>query len=148
MMSEKTHFVFVPGAWHSPAFYDPVIAELSKLGHTSDTVSLHVNASPPVESIGPDAEAVVSKLAPLMDGERGVVLCLHSYGGVVGTEAVGRLSEQRAAAGKSMGRLKRVVFIAAFAPLAGESLFSIADSCPPEINPGPLSCMSVEASLT
>ena len=139
-MPSNVHFVFVPGAWHSPYYYEPLIAELAKLGYSSETVPLHVDAIPAVESFDPDVEAVVSKLSQLMDGDKDIILGLHSYAGIVGIEAVGRLSEQRSAAGKSIDRLKRMVFIASFIPFIGESGFTIPDKCPddikPENNPG------------
>ena len=67
-MSSKPVFIFLPGAWHSPYCYEPLIAELAKLGYESDTISLNINSDTPLESMEPDVEAVISKLAPLMDG--------------------------------------------------------------------------------
>src|SRR5690349_7122618 len=107
-MATKTHFLFVPGAWHRPNYFDGLISELAKQGYSSETVSLNVDASPAIESFDPDVNALLSKLTELMDSDKDVVLGIHSYAGIVGTEAVGRLFKQRAAAGKSTDRLKRM----------------------------------------
>src|ERR1044071_8360350 len=79
-------FVLVPGAWHGGWWYEPVAAELEKLGHRAECVTLAglwpdddltrrpVNLTSHVEQL----DTLVEDLTA--GGEK-VVLVGHSYGG-------------------------------------------------------------------
>ncbi|KAJ9151765.1 hypothetical protein NKR23_g2924 [Pleurostoma richardsiae] len=127
-MADKPTFIFVPGAWHRPASFEPLMQHLAGLGYPSVDVTLpSVDSDPVVESAQQDIDAVLDATAAVIDSGRDAVVVLHSYGGLVGIEAVGKLlarrrKEETPAAGS--GRIRRLVFIAAHAPLEGESTSS------------------------
>jgi pimeloyl-ACP methyl ester carboxylesterase len=131
MPSNKPTFLFVPGAWHFPAYFDPLISYLSDHGYPSVAVTLPaVNSSPAVTSLQPDVDAAAAALATLLDDGTDVVVVMHSYGGMVGTGAVGQVVyERRAAAdaeggrGGKTGRVKRLVYVTAHVPHDGQTLF-------------------------
>jgi len=102
--------VLIHGAFAENASWNDVIDPLHDQG-------LHVIAAGnPLRSVAGDA-AAVSDLVATIDGP--VILVAHSYGGMVATNV-------RAPAGKIAG----VVYVAAFAPDAGESAFSLAGLFP------------------
>ena len=100
-MSNKPTIVLVHGFWGGAAHWNKVIVELSRKGYTSIfAVEL------PLTSLAEDAERTRKMIA---QQEGPVLLVGHSYGGAVITEA----GDQPNVVG--------LVFIAAFAPDAGES---------------------------
>ncbi|MFJ2364764.1 alpha/beta hydrolase [Pseudomonas sp. NPDC087697] len=100
-MSDKPMILLVHGFWGGAAHWNRVIAELLRRGHTSiRAVEL------PLTSLAEDAERTRKMIAQ----QPGPVLLVgHSYGGAVITEA----GDQPNVVG--------LVYIAAFAPDAGES---------------------------
>jgi pimeloyl-ACP methyl ester carboxylesterase len=103
--------ILVHGFWGGAAHWSKVIVELSRLGHRAiKAVEL------PLTSLADDAERTRKMIAQ----EKGPVLLVgHSYGGAVITEA----GNQPNVAG--------LVYIAAFAPDAGESPGGITAKNPP-----------------
>ncbi|NYF87958.1 alpha/beta hydrolase [Tunturiibacter empetritectus] len=101
--------VLVHGAWVDGSSWSKVIPLLEAKG-------LHVvSVQIPLTSLADDVAATNRALA-LIDAP--VILVGHSYGGVVITQA------------GSDPKVKGLVYIAAFAPDAGESVFSLAKSSP------------------
>ena len=114
-MADKPTIVLVHGFWGGAAHWSKVIVELNKKGFTD----LHA-VEMPLTSLADDAERT-RKMVKQIDGP--VVLVGHSYGGAVITE---------------MGDLPNVqglVYIAAFAPDAGESPGGITQEHPPVAAP-------------
>lgn len=114
-MSEKPSIVLVHGFWGGAAHWADVIVELNKRGYTD----LHAVENP-LTSLADDAERT-RKMVAQIDGP--VVLVGHSYGGAVITE----MGDQPNVLG--------LVYIAAFAPDAGESPGGITQEMPPEAAP-------------
>ena len=109
-MSTPT-IVLVHGFWGGAAHWSKVIVQLSRLGHRS----LHAVENP-LTSLADDVERTRKMVAQV----KGPVLLVgHSYGGAVITGA--------GAASNVVG----LVYIAAFAPDAGESLADIGQAAPP-----------------
>jgi pimeloyl-ACP methyl ester carboxylesterase len=102
--------VLVHGAFAESSSWDGVVDQLHDQGLEV------VAAANPLRSVAGDA-AAVSDLVASIDGQ--VILVGHSYGGMV-------VSNVRADDGKIAG----LVYIAAFAPDAGESAFSLAGLFP------------------
>ena len=106
-MSEKPNIVLVHGFWGGAAHWAKVIVELSGRGYDS----LHAVENP-LTSLANDAERT-QKMVKQVDGP--VLLVGHSYGGAVITEA------------GDLPNVVGLVYVAAFAPAAGESLAQIGD---------------------
>jgi pimeloyl-ACP methyl ester carboxylesterase len=112
------NIVLVPGAYHGGWYYSPILPQLREAGHTVHALSLSGLEGPverPRVSINLDThiEDVVSliELEQLDD----IVLCGHSYGGMVIAGAAERLP----------GRIKTLVFLDAIAPDDGDSVWSL-----------------------
>ncbi|ONF72624.1 alpha/beta hydrolase [Amycolatopsis keratiniphila] len=110
-MSDKPAIVLVHGFWGGAAHWEKVILELARRGYDS----LHAVENP-LTSLADDAERT-RKMVQQIDGP--VVLVGHSYGGAVITEA------------GDLPNVAGLVYIAAFAPDAGESPGQISQEHPP-----------------
>lgn len=114
-MGSKPTIILVHGFWGGAAHWSKVIVDLAGRGHSSlKAVEL------PLTSLAEDAERT-RKMVAQQDGP--VLLVGHSYGGAVITEA----GDQPNVAG--------LVYIAAFAPDAGESPGGITQQHPPVAAP-------------
>jgi pimeloyl-ACP methyl ester carboxylesterase len=99
--------VLVHGFWGGAAHWSKVITELNRRGYDS----LHAVENP-LTSLADDAERT-RKMVSQVDGA--VLLVGHSYGGAVITQA------------GDLPNVVGLVYVAAFAPDAGESLAQISD---------------------
>lgn len=110
-MSSKPSIVLVHGFWGGAAHWSKAIVTLARQGHTD----LHA-VEMPLTSLADDAGRARKMVAQL---EGPVLLVGHSYGGAVITEM------------GDMPNVAGLVYIAAFAPDAGESPGSISQANPP-----------------
>jgi pimeloyl-ACP methyl ester carboxylesterase len=109
--------LLVPGAFHGGWYYSPILPQLRAAGHDVYTITLSGLAGPadrPFVSINLDThiEDVVSlvELEQLKD----IVLCGHSYGGLVIAGAADRLQ----------GHIRTLLFLDALVPADGESVWT------------------------
>jgi len=111
VMSDKPTIVLVHGFWGGAAHWNKVIAKLLSRGDT------HIRAVElPLTSLADDAERTRKMIAQVPGP---VLLVGHSYGGAVITEA------------GDLPNVVGLVYIAAFAPDAGESPGGITQRHPP-----------------
>jgi pimeloyl-ACP methyl ester carboxylesterase len=111
-VSSKPNIVLVHGFWGGAAHWAKVIVELNGRGYDS----LHA-VDNPLTSLNDDAERT-QKMIRQIDGP--VLLVGHSYGGAVVTQA------------GDLPNVVGLVYVAAFAPDAGESLGAIGEWNVPE----------------
>ncbi|KAH6721258.1 prolyl aminopeptidase-like protein [Leptodontidium sp. 2 PMI_412] len=127
-MSSKPDFIIVPGAWHSPDSFAPTTALLQKAGFTTHGIHLpSYGASPPLKSFDPDVLAVRDVVNKVLSSGKDVIMIFHSYGGVVGCEALKEyVNEVSTGKGgkQGWGKVRRLVFVAAFALPEGGSLMA------------------------
>ncbi|EDN02759.1 predicted protein [Histoplasma mississippiense (nom. inval.)] len=91
----KPTVVFVPGGFHTPAIFDPVLPFLHAAGYPTASVYLpSVGVSPGIPDLSPDVEAVNLVVGGLVALGREVLLVAHSYGGVPSSEGLQGLSKQ------------------------------------------------------
>ncbi|WP_223620202.1 alpha/beta hydrolase [Lysobacter sp. ESA13C] len=113
-MSSQPTIVLVHGFWGGAAHWSRVIVELARKGHALRAVEL------PLTSLADDVERT-RKMVAQVDGP--VLLVGHSYGGAVITEA------------GNHPHVAGLVYIAAFAPDAGESPGGITQQAVPQAAP-------------
>ncbi|WP_300610867.1 alpha/beta hydrolase [Trebonia sp.] len=106
-MSSKPSIVLVHGFWGGAAHWAKVIVELNRRGYDS----LHAVENP-LTSLADDVERT-RKMVRQVDGP--VLLAGHSYGGAVITQA------------GDLPNVAGLVYVAAFAPDAGESVAQIGE---------------------
>ena len=124
----KPTIVLVPGVFHTPQHFSPLIPHLNGYGYPTTVVSLpSIDSSSPFdESVSKDSMCVHSILEEFLDEERDIILAAHSYGGLPSCAAAkGLMKSEREAQGK-MGGIIAQVYIAAFVAPEGVSLLQLA----------------------
>lgn len=113
----KKNYVIVPGAWSAPYAWTNVKASLEKSGNTVVVVQLPSHGSDQTSaqnvSINVYRDAVINAMNTL-SGK--VILVGHSMGGVV----ISAVAETVPA------KIEKLVYIAAFVPVSGQSLLDLA----------------------
>jgi len=113
----KKNYVIVPGAWSAPYAWANVKASLEKSGNTVIVVQLPCHGSdqtaPQNMSIDIYRDAVISAMNAV-SGK--VILVGHSLGGVVISEV----------AEKVPAKIEKLVYVAAFIPVSGQSMLDLA----------------------
>ncbi|KAF5696148.1 signal peptide protein [Fusarium mundagurra] len=124
-MSNPT-IVFAPGAWHTADCYDGVRKELHAKGWETEAVDYpSVGAEPPSKGLSDDVAAVRAAVEKLVDEGKKVMVVVHSYGGLVGAEAVKGLGlKQRAQEGQTGGVIQ-LVYLSAFVMPKGKSILEV-----------------------
>ncbi len=109
-MSDQPTIVLVHGAFAESASWNNVISSLQSSGHRT------IAAANPIRSLSGDSAFLKSLLAAI-DGP--AVLVGHSYGGSVMSNAA-----------VDYPNIKALVFVAAFAPVEGESIADLSGKFP------------------
>lgn len=125
--------VLVPGAWLSADIYSGVAAALSGYGYPTVSLALpSTGATPPHNDFTEDVDGIRRCLTRLVVAEQSeVVLVLHSYAGMPGSEAVKGLGKREREGKGQKGGVVRLVFIQAYAmpegftPTAGGAQFPL-----------------------
>ncbi|KAF5000515.1 hypothetical protein FGRMN_1682 [Fusarium graminum] len=123
MSSTRPTILFAPGAWHKASCFDPVRETLHSEGWTTEAVEYpSVGAEPPTKGLDEDADAVRSALQRLSDEGDHIVLVVHSYGGLVGANAVKGLGYHQRRGQGLPGGVVMFVYLAAFVTPLGLSI--------------------------
>jgi pimeloyl-ACP methyl ester carboxylesterase len=119
----KPIIVFAPGAWHTPDCFDITREQLHQRGWETEAVAYpSVGAEPPNKGLADDAAALRSTLEKIADEGKEIVLVVHSYGGLVGQNALMGLGlKQRQAIGKK-GGVTIFIYLAAFVAPKGATI--------------------------
>lgn len=120
-----THVHIVPGSFTVPQFYIPLRDAVIAAGYEASITPLlsagKRDGHPPA-TMEDDAQHIRKANEALLKQGKDVVLVMHSYGGIPGTESVeGLLKTEREAGGKA-GGIIRLVYLTALAPEVGRSI--------------------------
>jgi pimeloyl-ACP methyl ester carboxylesterase len=114
-----SHIVLVHGAWHGAWCWYKLVARLRAAGHTVSCPDLPGHGVDRTPTADVTMNAYVERVASVLDAApEPVVLVGHSMGGAV----VSQSSEARPE------RIRHAVYLAAFAPAHGQSVFQVARS--------------------
>src|SRR5262249_47588539 len=108
------NIVIVPGGWHAGSELTPFAHKLRALGHEAFTPTLTgLGDRAHLATMRPNLDTHIQDVANLLEfeGLSKVVLCAHSYGGMVITGVADRLAE----------RISALVYIDALVPEDGDS---------------------------
>ncbi|MCJ1377259.1 hypothetical protein MMC17_000351 [Xylographa soralifera] len=133
----KPTVLFVHGSWHSPAHFQPVKELFEAHGYPTECpCQPSFNANPASTNLEEDAKAIRSALDKLVvDEGKDVIVVMHSYGGVVGTQAVDASLGKKARQNKGLaGGVIHLLYLCAFILPLGDSLGSaLGGGLPPFI---------------
>lgn len=135
--SQKSTIVIVPGSFSPSSLYEPLLSALSALNLSViciDLPSIGRRAGAPPATMQDDANHIRSVVCKLADEGKNIVLVMHSYGGIPGTESVsGVTREEREKKGK-IGGVVRLFYFAALVPPVGKSQSDLLpNSAPPAV---------------
>lgn len=117
--------VFIPGAWHTPEYYGQVIAILQTQGYPITTVSLPSVGG--LSTMLDDAAAIQCEVSRLADEGKKVILVMHSYGGIPGTESAKGLAWRTRRAEERSGGIVHLVYLCAYLVKEGMSVSGMAN---------------------
>ncbi|ORY58904.1 Alpha/beta hydrolase fold-1 [Pseudomassariella vexata] len=121
--AENPTIIFATGAWHTTQCFDLVREKLTKVNWPTEAVSYpSVGAEPPTKGLADDAAAVRATIEKLAGEGKQVVLVVHSYGGLVGANAVEGLGFAERQAKGEKGGVILFVYLAAFVTPMGGSI--------------------------
>ena len=124
-MARKPDLVLIPGAWHTSECYDLIAPSLKSAGYDVTALTLpSVGAEPPLDNIDDDVTLIHETVERLADAGKDVVVVMHSYGGVPGSEAMKGLSKADRKQKGLGGGVAGLVYLCAWMVAEGESLFS------------------------
>ncbi|GLA28547.1 hypothetical protein AnigIFM63326_006126 [Aspergillus niger] len=124
-MSAPTTVIFVPGAWHSPHCFDKVVRLLQADGYHTDLVHLpSVDPIQPHSDFSEDVSQIRNQIQVAIDAGQRVVVTVHSYGGLPGSEAIRGLDWSTRQRQGQPGGVTHLFFCCSFIVPAGKSLIS------------------------
>ncbi|KAL3447404.1 Alpha/beta hydrolase fold-1 [Aspergillus insuetus] len=93
MTSEKPEIVFVQGSFQTPLVYNDVVTGLRDLGYSVTLPPLPSCSDAddddfPNRTLTDDADVITKVTEQLVEDGKMVVVVMHSYGGIVGSEAI------------------------------------------------------------
>ena len=131
--AEKPTVVLIHGAFHGPDCWDLVIAQLKEYQYPFQTVKLPSTGGSLTTTVADDAAHIQKTTSKLVASGKDVILVLHSYSGIPGTEsAKGLLKKDREAQHKAGGIIS-LVYLTAFLLPPGDSVASFLGGMPPWI---------------
>lgn len=116
-IAEKPVLVFVPGAWHPPSCYDVIINTLSSAPYFYPCVAITtptVGAEPPILTLQHDVDAIRAVTARLVGDGKEILLVMHSYGGLPGSQSCEGLAKSELERQGKKGGLIALIYITAF----------------------------------
>ncbi|KAJ5771855.1 hypothetical protein N7520_002384 [Penicillium odoratum] len=124
-MNESTTILFVPGAWHSPDCYDPVVERLEAANYKTSKVHLpSVNPPKHYLDFGADVAQIRTQIEAAANSGQNVVVVVHSYGGVPSNEAIKGLDIKTRQQKGLPGGVTHLFFCCSFIIGEGNSLIS------------------------
>lgn len=125
MSPVKPTILLVPGAWHRGSVFEPVATLLRTKGYPVETFTLLSAGGPTSTTVADDAAYIQRKyLDGLVSQGKEVVVVMHSYGGIPGTESIKGHTRKDVAAQDRKGGVVALIYIAAFLISAGQSVDS------------------------
>lgn len=123
--------VLVHGAWHQVANYQSFIDALSSVGFSVDAPRLpsctNSYTTPPSISTPEDVAVVNAAVKEHVEAGEDVLLLMHSYGGLVGTDALSpELLRTARAAEQKPGGVLHLLYLAAYLLEPGTSVIDIS----------------------
>lgn len=89
LTATKPTILFVPGAWHKSACYNPVIHALNAQGYETAIAELaSVGRVPGLQTWAQDVDNIRKVIASLTSAGKRIVVVAHSYGSLPTGEAI------------------------------------------------------------
>ncbi|CAG7981076.1 unnamed protein product [Penicillium nalgiovense] len=108
----RPSILVIHGAWHHPDFYATFCKAFEDLGYETICPRLPTcnDDAPPTKKLADDVSLIRRTAQSLLDSGKTIIAVMHSYGGVVGTDALHGLA------------IDQLIYMTAFVPPTGNSL--------------------------
>ena len=133
--NEKPTVLLVHGAWHNTSCWDATRAELKKLSYPTEVVPLKSSGNAVTTHLEDTAIIREALESLIVSKGKAVILVMHSYGGVAGTNAVHGLEAAARHERGEKGGIIHCLFVAAFLVPKGNSLIGMFPEAPPYLYP-------------
>ncbi|KAG5762081.1 hypothetical protein H9Q69_009571 [Fusarium xylarioides] len=125
MQKLTPHVVIVPASFAPPSLYSKLVQSLSQYALETTVIglpSVGFRDTLPAASMEEDAEHIKTVTTKLADEGHDIILAMHSYGGICGTESTAGLPRtERQVAGKP-GGIVHLIYISSPVPEIGGSV--------------------------
>ncbi|EFQ97689.1 hypothetical protein MGYG_00728 [Nannizzia gypsea CBS 118893] len=123
----KPVILIIHGAWQHPAYYQTFVQVLQSRGYETYCPRLpSCNGQvPPTKSLEDDVRFIRQFVTELTDAGKLVDVIMHSYGGIVGTDALCKLGIEERSRRGTVGGVRNLIYLTSFVPLKGQSLVGI-----------------------
>ena len=125
MASTKPTIVLIPGSFCSAALlWDAVIDKLHNAGYDAVAVELRTVSPPstaPAKTMGDDAAHIHGVIEALANDDKEVLVVMHSYGGIPGTQAVKDMTRKERQDQGKKGGVTGLVYVSSLLINEGES---------------------------
>lgn len=131
--SQKPTILFIHGSWHNPNYFAPIRALFESQGFPTECpLQATYNAQPhSTLSLNDDVEVIQASPTQLTEDGKEVIVIMHSYVGVFGSEAVLESFGKKARQNSGLpGGVTRLLYLAAFLLPLGASLATIFGAVP------------------
>jgi pimeloyl-ACP methyl ester carboxylesterase len=128
---EKPTIVLVHGAWLTPDCWSLVTSQLKEYGYPFQAIQLPSAGGDLATTVEDDAAHIRMTTSELAATGKDVILVLHSYGGIPGTESAKGLLKKDREAEQKTGGIISMVYVTAFLLPLGASLGSFLGDMPP-----------------
>lgn len=129
----KPSLIIIPGNFSLPRFWGTIQKSVQDQGYPVEVVGLKSSQEEPADpapGLADDVKEASSVLNKHIDQGKDVVLLMHSYGGMVGTEATRGLSRVEREKDGLKGGIIRMVFLASIFAPPGRSTRGLYDANP------------------
>ncbi|KAF2471272.1 alpha/beta-hydrolase [Lindgomyces ingoldianus] len=120
----KPVIVVIPGAWHTPAVFEPVKRKLES-DHSYTVLSSKlpsVGSNPPPEDLSKDVETLRKLVTEAIGNGNDVVVVPHSWSGIVAGSALTGMGKKQREENGEKGGVTRIAFMCSFIAPKGVSL--------------------------
>ncbi|OAL34892.1 hypothetical protein AYO20_05853 [Fonsecaea nubica] len=130
----KPVIVVVPASFSPPSLYSELAGALNSHGYETVVIDLHSvgDRSPlPAATMADDAEYIRSLATKVADQGKEIVLVMHSYGGICGTESIKGVTKAERTLSQMKGGIVRLFYISSPVPGVGGSIATqMSDNMP------------------
>lgn len=122
-MPKKPTILLIPGAWHQGDTFSPVAHILRVQGYQAETITLPSAGGPTSTTAYDDAKYIrKTHLNNLVAQGKEVIIVMHSYSGIPGTECVKGFARRDLATQGKNGGVVSLIYLSAFIVPAGASI--------------------------
>ncbi|TVY17165.1 hypothetical protein LARI1_G004568 [Lachnellula arida] len=128
--------LFIHGSWHNPNHFKTIRTLFESAGFPTECpAQATVNAKPHTTlTLQDDVQVIQAALSKLIEDGKDVIVVMHSYGGVLGSEAVHEKFGKKARQEKGLtGGVTQLLYMTAFILPLGASITSTFGELPPFI---------------